>query len=97
MMDEEYGRYSLIERVGQGGMSVVYRAKDAVLDREVALKLMHPHLAQRADSRARFSREAKAVARLRHRNIVEIFEASLYGDVSSSLSSGDLRFSRWMI
>ena len=74
MMDEEYGRYSLIERVGQGGMSVVYRAKDAVLDREVALKLMHPHLAQRADSRARFSREAKAVARLRHRNIVEIFD-----------------------
>ena len=74
MMDEEYGRYTLIERVGQGGMSVVYRATDSILDRVVALKIMHPHLAQRADSRARFSREAKAVARLRHGNIVEIFD-----------------------
>ncbi len=55
-------------------MAVVYRGRDTALDREVAVKLLHPHLAARAESRARFSREARAVARLKHPNIVEIFD-----------------------
>jgi len=67
-------RYELLEQVGTGGMSVVYRGRDAALDREVAVKLMHPHLAARAESRARFSREARAVARLSHPGIVEIYD-----------------------
>jgi eukaryotic-like serine/threonine-protein kinase len=67
-------RYELLEAVGTGGMSVVYRGRDTALDREVAVKLMHPHLAARAESRARFSREARAVARLSHPNIVEIYD-----------------------
>ncbi|HET9594866.1 MAG TPA: serine/threonine-protein kinase, partial [Anaeromyxobacteraceae bacterium] len=67
-------RYELIEAVGSGGMAVVYRGRDTALDREVAVKLLHPHLASRAESRARFSREARAVARLSHPNIVEIYD-----------------------
>src|SRR5690606_16268200 len=52
------------------------RAVDTVLQREVAIKVMHPHLASREESRRRFSREARAVARLRHPAIVEIFDFS---------------------
>ena len=57
-------------------MSVVYRGRDTALDREVAIKILHPHLATKAESRARFSREARAVARLSHPGIVEIFDYS---------------------
>src|SRR5215475_5068022 len=69
-------RYQLHELVGTGGMSRVYRAWDLTLDREVAVKLLHPHLAEEAHSRERFSREARAVAKLRHGNILEIFDFS---------------------
>jgi tRNA A-37 threonylcarbamoyl transferase component Bud32 len=69
-------RYELLELVGTGGMSAVYRGRDTVLKREVAVKVLHPHLAARAESRARFSREARAVARLSHPSIVEIFDYS---------------------
>jgi serine/threonine-protein kinase len=67
-------RYRVIEEVGRGGMAVVYRAHDRSLDREVALKVLHAHLAGADESRLRFQREAKAVARLRHRNIIEIYD-----------------------
>jgi len=70
------GRYQLLELVGSGGMAVVYRGRDSALDREVAVKLLHPHLAQAVESRARFSREARAVARLAHPGIVEIYDYS---------------------
>ncbi len=55
-------------------MAVVYRATDPALDRTVALKVLHPHLADRADSRERFTREARAVARLAHPHIVEVYD-----------------------
>jgi len=54
----------------------VYRGRDTALDREVAVKILHPHLATKPESRARFSREARAVARLSHPGIVEIFDYS---------------------
>jgi len=57
-------------------MSTVYRARDAALDREVAVKVLHPHLAGRPESCTRFLREAKAIARLRHPNIVEVFDCA---------------------
>ena len=57
-------------------MAAVYKGRDTALDREVAVKLLHPHLASSAEARARFSREARAVARLSHPSILEIFDYS---------------------
>ena len=69
-------RYKLIEEVGQGGMAVVYRAHDETLKRDVAIKVLHQHLAAEPESKARLEREAQAVAKLRHENILEIFDYS---------------------
>ncbi len=69
-------RYQLIEEVGQGGMAIVYRAKDDTLKREVAVKVLHRHLAAEPESKARLEREAQAVAKLRHENILEIYDYS---------------------
>ncbi len=69
-------RYRLLEEVGHGGMAVVYRGVDQSLERDVAVKLLHPHLAARAEHRRRLAREAKAVARLHHPNILEIYDYS---------------------
>ncbi|MBL4686919.1 MAG: serine/threonine protein kinase [Nannocystaceae bacterium] len=69
-------KYEILEEVGHGGMAVVYRGRDRVLDREVAVKVLHPHLADRKESRLRLQREAIAVAKLRHENILEIFDYS---------------------
>src|SRR3954469_22101341 len=69
-------RYTLIEEVGQGGMAVVYRAQDETLKREVAIKILHQHLAAEPESKARLEREAQAVAKLHHDNILEIFDYS---------------------
>lgn len=55
-------------------MAVVYRAFDTLLERQVALKLLHPHLAREKESRARFRREAQSVARLNHPNVLEIHD-----------------------
>jgi len=57
-------------------MASVFRAHDEKLDREVAIKVMHPHLAREAQARQRFAREARAVARLHHENILEIYAFS---------------------
>lgn len=70
------GRYDLLAEIGRGGMAVVYRAWDSSLNREVALKLLHPHLASHKEARIRFQREAHAVARLHHRHIVEVYDYS---------------------
>ena len=69
-------KYELLARVGQGGMAVVYRGIDHSLKREVAVKVLHRHLAEHAEARDRFEREAHAVAKLRHENILEIFAYS---------------------
>ncbi|MEE2904402.1 MAG: serine/threonine-protein kinase [Myxococcota bacterium] len=69
-------RYEVKELLGQGGMSVVYRAFDRQLKRDVALKVLHDFLAAREDARRRFQREAIAVAQLRHQGIVEIYDYS---------------------
>ena len=69
-------KYELLEKVGQGGMAVVYRGLDTTLRREVAVKVLHRHLADSSEARDRFEREAQAVAKLRHENILEIFDFS---------------------
>lgn len=73
---QQLDKYQMLEEVGHGGMAVVYRCMDTVLDREVAVKVLHPHLADREESRARLRREAITVAKLRHDNILEIFDYS---------------------
>ena len=66
------GRYQLIRQVGNGGMASIYEALDTRLDRKVAVKIMHPHLAQDEQFVERFIREAKAAASLSHPNIVAV-------------------------
>jgi WD40 repeat protein/serine/threonine protein kinase len=68
------GKYQIVVRVGRGGMARVYKAYQASLDRYVALKVLHGHLAEEDDFIQRFEREATAVARLRHPNIVQVYD-----------------------
>jgi eukaryotic-like serine/threonine-protein kinase len=69
-------RYEISNEIGHGGMATVYRALDKRLERWVAVKVMHPHLRGTDEARARFAREAHAVARLRHPGILEIYDYS---------------------
>ncbi|HXA54896.1 MAG TPA: protein kinase, partial [Solirubrobacteraceae bacterium] len=69
------GRYRLDEQIGKGGMSTVYRAFDTVLERPVAIKLMHREIASDSDQLERFRREARAVAQLSHPHIVTVIDA----------------------
>src|SRR6476661_6508533 len=69
------GRYRLDAQIGAGGMSTVYRAFDAVLERRVAVKLMHREIAADTDQLERFRREARSVAQLSHPHIVGVIDA----------------------
>jgi hypothetical protein len=69
-------KYEVLDEIGHGGMATVYRARDSSLDRFVALKVLHPHLQRTTEARARFTREAKSVAKLRHPHILEIYDYS---------------------
>ena len=68
------GRYRLVGELGRGGMGVVYAAKDAVLDRDIALKELPARLAGEAAFAERFRREARVLAKLSHPNIVQVFD-----------------------
>ena len=68
------GRYTILEPLGQGGMATVYKAFQPSLEREVALKVLRPGFAQDKEFLERFEREAKAIARLRHPHIVQVFD-----------------------
>lgn len=68
------GRYTLLDELGRGGMASVYRARDEVLDRQVAVKLLHPHLATDTAFLDRFRREARAAAALSHPNVVGVHD-----------------------
>ena len=80
------GHYRIVEKIGEGGMGVVYRAQDERLDRDVAIKVLHQDVAQDADRLARFEREAKAVAKLVHPNILEIWDFGLEGGVTYAVT-----------
>ncbi len=69
-------KYDVLEELGHGGMATVYRAHDKRLGRDVAVKVLHPHLRDSREIAHRFAAEAKAVAKLRHPNIVEVFDVS---------------------
>jgi eukaryotic-like serine/threonine-protein kinase len=68
------GRYEVEDLVGTGGMSSVYRARDNVLERQVALKILHDHFSGDPEYVERFRREARAIARLNHPNIVTVID-----------------------
>jgi eukaryotic-like serine/threonine-protein kinase len=67
-------RYRLLEQLGRGGMGVVWRARDERLERDVALKVLHPWVADDPELRERFEREAAALARLEHPNVVRLYD-----------------------
>jgi serine/threonine-protein kinase len=71
---QSFGRYELYEQLGQGGMGVVFRAHDTVLQRIVALKLVGVSYADDPEMRERFFREARAAAQLTHKNIVTVYD-----------------------
>src|SRR5205814_9329504 len=70
----DIGKYHIIELVGEGAMGVVYKAKDSVLDRTVAIKVMNASIARQDDLRKRFLHEAQAAASLQHPNVVCIYD-----------------------
>src|SRR5579862_760240 len=72
----QLAKYDVLEEIGHGGMATVYRARDKRLGREVAVKVIHPHLRDSREVVSRFNAEARAVAKLRHPNIVEVFDVS---------------------
>ncbi|MCX7807447.1 MAG: protein kinase [Deltaproteobacteria bacterium] len=76
-----------MSELGHGGMATVYRAMDTLLGREVALKILHPHLRNPPEARMRFRREAQSVARLRHRAILEIYDYSGEGSEECYIAS----------
>lgn len=72
------GRYALEDTIARGGMAAVWRARDEVLARSVAVKILHGHLSQDAEFLERFRREALAAARLSHPNVVAIYDTGTH-------------------
>ena len=79
---ERLGKYEIVDRLGQGAMGVVYKAHDPLLERDVALKVMLPKVAEDAEGKNRFEREAKAIARMVHPHVVTIFDLGYHTDGS---------------
>ena len=71
------GRYALEMPIGSGGMADVYRAKDQLLERTVAVKILHRQYENDTEFIARFQREAKAAARITHPNIVNVYDVGV--------------------
>jgi serine/threonine protein kinase len=71
---QKIGKFEIVAVLGQGAMGTVYRARDPILDRMVALKTVSPELLTKRDTMARFQREARAAAKLQHPNVVIIYE-----------------------
>src|SRR5487761_1133239 len=81
----QIGRYRILGTLGRGGFGTVYRAEDPELGRQVAIKVLHPHLAANNSFVVRFRAEARAAARLRHPHIVTIYDVGQTEDGSSYL------------
>lgn len=83
-MSIQLGRYKVIEALGQGGMGVVYRAEDPLLERAVAIKVIHPNR-MTPEAKERFFREARAVARLDSHHIVKVWDLGIQPDGNKEL------------
>ncbi len=80
LASNQVGRFALLRRIGKGAMGAIYAAYDDVLDRKIAIKLVLPHIAASERARDRMLREAQALARLRHTNVVQVYDAGVEGD-----------------
>ncbi|HVE82075.1 MAG TPA: serine/threonine-protein kinase [Myxococcales bacterium] len=92
------GRYLVLQRLGEGGMGVVYAAYDAELDRKVALKLLRPTGGDSGEGHARLMREAQAMARVSHPNVIAVHDVGTYRDqvfVAMDLVEGTT-LSKWL-
>ena len=78
---KKFGKYQLRERLGRGGMADVYKAYQPGMDRFVAVKLLHGHLADSENFIERFKREAQSVGQLRHPNILQVIDFDVEDDV----------------
>jgi serine/threonine protein kinase/tetratricopeptide (TPR) repeat protein len=74
MIGTTVSHYKILDKLGEGGMGVVYKANDTTLDRDVAIKFLPSHLSDSAENKARFLQEAKAAAALNHPNILAVYE-----------------------
>ena len=75
------GRYEVLERLGEGGMGLIFAARDPELDRKVAVKLVRPALHGRGkDARSRLLREAQSLAKINHPNVIHVYEVGTYED-----------------
>jgi serine/threonine-protein kinase len=81
-LPERIGKYDVVRLLGKGAMGVVYQACDPFLERDVALKVMLPQIADDPEQKHRFEREARAVARMTHPNVVTIFDLGYHSDGS---------------
>jgi serine/threonine protein kinase len=82
MLPSKIGRYQILEKLGSGGMAVVYLAHDSVFERQVAIKVLAQNLGADAENRERFRREAKAIALIEHAAVVPVYE---YGEDGEQL------------
>ncbi len=93
------GRFAIMGKLGEGGMGVVFRARDPALDREVAIKLVHPsRTSPSSDARARLLREAQAMAKVTHPNVVSVYEVGAFGIgvfIAMELIAG-ITLSKWL-
>jgi serine/threonine protein kinase len=80
MIGQSVGHYQIIEKIGEGGMGVVYKARDTSLDRFVAIKILAAHAISNPERQLRFVQEAKSASALNHPNIITVYEINTAGE-----------------